>query len=74
MSTQVLFFLQANFVSHQKRKSDSRASREKDIELAKGDDKLLVATIDLQSVLQIPQSAESLFYYKRKICVYNLTI
>ncbi len=33
-----------------------------------------VATFDLQSVLQLPSSDVSPFYYKRKICVYNLTV
>lgn len=40
---------------------------------AKDDSEQVVATMDLQSVLQIPQSKESQFYYKRKLCLYNST-
>lgn len=45
-----------------------------DIEASKVDPLLVVATMDFQSVLSIPQSAKSAFYYKRKLCQYNLTM
>lgn len=45
-----------------------------DIESCAMDKELIVATMDLQSVLQIPQAEASPFYYKRKLCVYNFTV
>ncbi len=34
----------------------------------------MVGTFDLQSVLQIPFGDASPLYYKRKLCLYNLTL
>lgn len=59
--------------SHIRRKDLCRAAMHRDVEAAKSDSTLLVATMDLQSVLQIPYADESQFYYKRKLCFYNLT-
>lgn len=66
--------LEEGYKAHLARKESARNSMKADIEAAKSDPELVVATVDLQSVLQIPTSSESLFYYKRKLCVYNLTI
>lgn len=66
--------LQEEYKAHLARKEAARNAMKADIEAAKSDPELVVAPVDLQSVLQIPQSSESLFYYKRKLCVYNLTI
>lgn len=35
---------------------------------------MISASFDLQSILQLPSKEESLLYYTRKLCVYNLTI
>uniref|UniRef100_A0A915IXQ7 Uncharacterized protein n=1 Tax=Romanomermis culicivorax TaxID=13658 RepID=A0A915IXQ7_ROMCU len=58
---------------HLQRKNESRACRANDIKTAAESEHVIVATMDLQSVLQIPHSAESQFYYQRKICIYNMT-
>uniref|UniRef100_A0A915KUK3 Uncharacterized protein n=1 Tax=Romanomermis culicivorax TaxID=13658 RepID=A0A915KUK3_ROMCU len=60
-------------IEHMERKEHCRNAMKLDLNAAKDDHSMVVATMDLQSVLQIPQSAESAFYYKRKLCVYNLT-
>jgi len=61
------------YVEHISRKEASRRKMKSSIDDAKTDNQKVVATMDLQSVLQIPQSRESQFYYKRKLCLYNLT-
>ncbi len=33
-----------------------------------------MASFDLQSILQLPHSNASQYYYKRKLCMYNLTV
>ncbi len=55
------------------RDAAQEAKRKETEEAMKGKD-TVVATFDLQSVLQVPCSAASPFYYKRKICVYNLSV
>lgn len=64
----------SDFEAHIKRKELSRAAMRSDIESCAMDKELIVATMDLQSVLQIPQAEASPFYYKRKLCVYNFTV
>ena len=57
-------------------------ARNKEAQEAKANDKLRASenenfrsiTFDLQFVLQVPSSEASLMYYKRKLCLYNLTI
>jgi len=66
--------LEESYLAHLSRKDSARNAMKADVDAAKSDSDLLVATVDLQSVLQIPQSSESSFFYKRKLCVYNLTI
>lgn len=65
--------IRLNLEAHIKRKEMCREALKMDIESAKNDPQIVVATFDLQSVLQIPISAESSFFYKRKLCLYNLT-
>lgn len=50
------------------------AAKESDKLRCKNDSSFITANFDLQSVLQLPYSDVSQFYYSRKICVYNLTI
>uniref|UniRef100_A0A915IHG5 Uncharacterized protein n=1 Tax=Romanomermis culicivorax TaxID=13658 RepID=A0A915IHG5_ROMCU len=55
-------------------KTTSRTAMHNDIAHCAEDPEQVVVTMDLQSVLQIPQAETSPFYYKRKLCVYNFTI
>ncbi len=59
---------------HLARKERAQNQKKEDASEAKMRNNLCVASFDLQSVLQIPSSEVSPMYYKRKICVYNLTI
>lgn len=63
-----------DYEDHVLRKTASRAAMRNDIANCATDDEQVVATMDLQSVLQIPQAEASPFYYKRKLCVYNFTV
>ncbi len=66
--------LQAEQDAHLKRKELAQEEKQSAIAKAKEDGDTVVATFDLQSVLQVPSSEVSPFYYKRKLCVYNLTV
>ncbi len=59
---------------HLKQKEEARTAKTETKELAKFDRGVVMATFDLQSVLQLPCSPVSQFYYKRNLCVYNLTV
>lgn len=45
-----------------------------DKERAEKDESVCVVNVDLQKVMSLPQSRESILYYKRKLSVYNFTI
>lgn len=62
------------FEDHINRKTDAQNAKEVDKIRSNTDPGFLSATVDLQSVLQLPSGEESLLYYTRKLCVYNLTI
>lgn len=62
------------FEDHINRKTDAQNPKEVDKIRSNTDPEFLSATVDLQSVLQLPSGEESLLYYTRKLCVYNLTI
>ncbi len=66
--------LQVKHDAHIQRKGQAQEAKKAAIEDAKETADTKVITFDLQSVLQIPSSPVSQFYYKRKICMYNLTV
>lgn len=66
--------LEAEHSMHLMRKNQCNEAKENDKLRCKNDPAFITCTFDLQSVLQLPSSSVSLFYYSRKICVYNLTI
>lgn len=59
-----------SYETHQNEKVLSRVEKEKD----KKNDDILVAVYDLQAVFQCPKGDVSVFYYKSKLNVLNLTI
>lgn len=58
------------YLQHHEEKRLSRIEKEKD----KKDDNIVVAVYDLQAVFQCPKGEISVFYYKSKLNVLNLTI
>lgn len=62
------------YTKHQQRKVQAREEKQKDKSTAKENQKIHVATFDLQSVLYTPCSLVSLMYYMRKLCFYNLSL
>ena len=65
---------QDEYNAHLARKTEAQEEKKLDKIRATTEDNFVSASFDLQSVLQIPNSAHSLMYYSRKICVYNLCI
>lgn len=66
--------LEVEYCLHLIRKGQCNEAKAQDKLRCQEDPSFVTCTFDLQSVLQIPCSSVSLFYYSRKICVYNLTI
>lgn len=66
--------LKKEYEDHIKRKEASFVSKEKDKKKSEDDPTYLCVTMDLQSLLQIPCTADSLMYYCRKLNLYNLSI
>lgn len=62
------------FDAHKKRKEDARIKRNEDKLSALGNEKVLAFSFDLQLVLSTPKGAAGLFFYVRKLAIYNLTI
>ncbi|CAH1643294.1 unnamed protein product [Spodoptera littoralis] len=62
------------YTQHIERKEASYRSKELDKKRSEEDDSYLCVTMDLQSLLQIPSTADSLMYYSRKLNLYNLSI
>ena len=63
----------ATYESHLRRKEEAQMAKAADkVRATEEKDTFVSAIFDLQSVLQIPSSDVSLFYYSRKLCVYNL--
>lgn len=56
------------------RKKEANVAKEKYKIRSESHPTFMSATVDLQSVLQIPSSKESLLYYCGKLCIYNCTI
>ena len=61
-------------IQHHDLKERARKEKATDKKEAKIKQNLHVVTFDLQQVLNIPKSNVSAFYYKRKLCMYNLTV
>ena len=59
---------------HHRNKELSRAEKEADKKHAQQDPRFVCACFDLQKVLPVPAGDVSLFYYKRKLAVYNLSV
>lgn len=66
--------MEVDFCLHIIRKTECNEAKELDKSRQKTDTTFKSITFDLQSVLQLPFSAVSSFYYVRKLCIYNLTI
>ncbi|CAG5033054.1 unnamed protein product [Parnassius apollo] len=62
------------YTQHIERKEASYRSKELDKKKLGEDESYLWVTMDLQSLLQIPSTADSLMYYSRKLNLYNLSI
>lgn len=62
------------YTQHIERKEASYRSKELDKKRSEEDGSYLCVTMDLQSLLQIPSTADSLMYYSRKLNLYNLSI
>ncbi len=62
------------FQLHQQLKVAGQEKKLADKARAQKESEFESVTFDLESVLQIPSSEVSPFYYKRKVCVYNLTV
>jgi len=63
-----------DYESHTRNKEQARQMKTVDKEKAKTDSQFAAACFDLQQVLQCPFGDVNLFYYKRKLSVYNLSI
>lgn len=59
---------------HLKRKDLARLSRDADKEAAQNDPHTLAFNFDLEAVLNTPKGAAGLFFYLRKLALYNLTV
>ena len=66
--------LESDYNKHMDRKNEANLAKEKDKVRSNENSTFMSATFDLQSVLQISSGAESLLYYCRKLCIYNLCI
>lgn len=66
--------LEEEYNYHIVRKNEASESKKIDKGISENSSAFLMATFDLQSVLQIPSSDVSPMYYSRKINMYNLTI
>ena len=66
--------LKESYDAHQQRKERAREEKNKDKIRANSDPSFHVATFDLEAVLTTPCTMVSQLYYKRKLCVYNLSV
>lgn len=62
------------YENHLSKKSRAQLEKKEDKQKSSEDGSYLMATFDLQSVLTVPMSKVSQFYYKRKLTCYNLTV
>lgn len=63
-----------SFNRHLREKELCRQEKKADIESCKNDDSTIVCCFDMQAVLQTPSGNDSLFFYKRRLNVYNCTV
>lgn len=66
--------MQSDYEKHIRCKEWVREMKASDKAKAKADSTLSVACFDLQQVLETPHSNESVMYYTRKLCTFNLTV
>ena len=59
---------------HIQNKNIARENKARDKQASKKSNDVTAACFDLQEVLATPKSNESILYYKRKLCTYNLSI
>ena len=65
--------LQDMYEKHLQRKEEARTLKSEHKEMAKNSSHFFAACFDLQQVLPCPYGQNSLFYYKRKLDLYNLS-
>lgn len=65
--------MELEYSMHIIRKNECNEAKDSDKQRSLRDPSFQTVTFDLQSVLQLPFSSVSQFYYSRKLCVYNLT-
>lgn len=63
-----------NYTQHIANKNAAREEKEKDKKVAGQDPSKMTVTFDLEAVLTTPHMEASQMYYKRKLCVYNLSL
>lgn len=66
--------LEVEYREHIQRKVVCQEEKDADKARANTDKTFMSITVDLQAVLQIPTSGESIMYYMRKLVLYNFTI
>ena len=64
----------SEYEDHIRNKEESRRLKNEDKQRAKTDCSFVAACLDLQQVLQCPYGEVNLYYYKRKLSVYNLSM
>jgi len=62
------------FEEHMKQKNLAQDEKRKDKDASCTDDTYIMATFDMQSILQLPTSELGPVYYKRKLVLHNFTI
>lgn len=66
--------LETSYITHIERKKEANVAKEEDKIRSESDLTFMLATVDLQSVLQMPGGAESFLYYRSTLCINNFTI
>ncbi|XP_041982815.1 uncharacterized protein LOC121739498 isoform X3 [Aricia agestis] len=62
------------YLTHLREKELCRLDKEADIESCKNDSSKIICCYDMQAILQTPSGNDSLFFYKRRLNVYNCTV
>ncbi|CAH0399738.1 unnamed protein product [Chilo suppressalis] len=66
--------LESAYQTHLQAKEMCRGEKKVDIELCQMDESKVICCFDMQAVLQTPAGNDSLFFYKRRLNVYNCTV
>ncbi|KAL4707280.1 hypothetical protein ACJJTC_019818 [Scirpophaga incertulas] len=66
--------LESTYQTHIQEKEMCRGEKKVDIELCQTDERKVICCFDMQAVLQTPAGNDSLFFYKRRLNVYNCTV